>query len=142
MVVRASMGTPGRFPVKVYYEDTDSLSVVYYANYLKYLERARSEFFADAGFAPWALNDEGVVVAVYNADLTFLAPARLGDTCEVATSVTKHTALRVFLDQRISRGETVLVKAAISLVFLTPELKLREAPAEIVAWLREHWPNP
>jgi acyl-CoA thioesterase FadM len=61
----------GRFEVKVYYEDVDSLSVVYYANYLKYLERGRSEFFADAGFAPWSLNDQGVLVAVYKADLTF-----------------------------------------------------------------------
>ena len=137
-----SMGNSSRFPVKVYYEDTDSLSVVYYANYLKYLERGRSEFFADAGFAPWALNQEGVIVAVHEANLTFLAPARLGDTCEVVTSVKKHTALRVILDQQIVRGETPLVKATITLVFLSPELKLREAPAEIGAWLKEHWPNP
>ena len=135
------MGNAGRLPVKVYYEDTDSLSVVYYANYLKYLERGRSEFFADAGFAPWALNDEGVIVAVYNADLTFLAPARLGDTCEVVTSVDKHTALRVILDQQILRGDTQLVKAKIALVFLSPELKLREAPDAIASWLKEHWPN-
>ena len=135
------MGNPGRFPVKVYYEDTDSLSVVYYANYLKYLERGRSEFFADAGFAPWTLNDQGVIVAVYKADLTFAAPARLGDTCEVVTSVTTHTPLRIVLDQQIVRGDTPLVNAVISLVFLSRELKLREAPEDIAAWLKEHWPN-
>lgn len=135
------MGTPGRIPVKVYYEDTDSLSVVYYANYLKYLERGRSEFFADAGFAPWALNEQGVIAAVYHADMTFLAPARLGDTCEVVTSVDKHTPLRLTLDQRIVRGDTQLVKATIALVFLSHELKLREAPPDIAAWLREDWPN-
>lgn len=135
------MGTPERISVKVYYEDTDSLSVVYYANYLKYLERGRSEFFAAAGYAPWALNDAGVVVAVYNADLTFLAPARLGDTCEVTTTITKHTPLRIIMDQRITRGDTELVKAVISLVFLSPDLKLREAPDEIAAWLKAEWPN-
>ena len=135
-------GTPARLPVKVYYEDTDSLSVVYYANYLKYLERGRSEFFADAGFAPWALNEQGILVAVYHADLTFLAPARLGDTCEVVTSVSKHTPLRLILDQNIELGETQLIKGKVTLVFLNGDLKLVETPASIAAWLKESWPNP
>lgn len=134
-------GTPGRLPVKVYYEDTDSLSVVYYANYLKYLERGRSEFFADAGFAPWALNDEGIIAAVYRADLTFLSPARLGDTCEVVTSVAQHTGHRLVLDQSIMLGKTRLVKAAVTLVFLTRVLELREIPPDIARWLGEEWPN-
>lgn len=135
-------GNPGRFPVKVYYEDTDSLSVVYYANYLKYLERGRTEFFAEAGFAPWALNEQGIIVAVYRADLTFLSPARLGDTCEVVTSVVKHTRHRVILDQSIVRGKTRSIKAKITLVFLNRDLKLREMPTHIATWLEESWPNP
>lgn len=134
-------GIPGRFPVKVYYEDVDSLQVVYYANYLKYLERGRSEFFADAGFAPWSLNEQGVLAAVYQADLTFLSPARLGDACEVVTSVVKHTPLRVVLEQNIVRGETRLVKATITLVFLNRDLALREAPPDIAAWLKRDWPS-
>jgi tol-pal system-associated acyl-CoA thioesterase len=142
-VIRGSMaGTPGRFSVKVYYEDTDSLSVVYYANYLKYLERGRTEFFANAGFAPWTLNEQGIIVAVHRADLTFLAPARLGDTCEVVTSVAKHTSHRVILDQSVTRGETQSIKAQITLVFLNRDLQLRETPADIAAWLEETWPNP
>ena len=135
-------GRPGRFPVKVYYEDTDSLSVVYYANYLKYLERGRSEFFAAAGFSPWALNEQGIVVAVHHADLTFLAPARLGDTCEVVTSVAKHTSHRLILDQSILRGDTPSVKAKISLVFLNSDLVLGEIPPNVASWLKETWPNP
>jgi acyl-CoA thioester hydrolase len=131
----------GRFEVKVYYEDVDSLSVVYYANYLKYLERGRSEFFADAGFAPWSLNDQGVLVAVYKADLTFSAPARLGDTCEVVTSIVSHTPLRVVLDQNVVRGDTRLVKGLVTLVFLDRDLKLREAPSDVSAWLKREWPN-
>ncbi|MBT8452364.1 MAG: YbgC/FadM family acyl-CoA thioesterase [Deltaproteobacteria bacterium] len=134
-------GTPGRFPVKVYYEDTDSLSVVYYANYLKYLERGRSEFFAAAGLAPWTLNEQGIIVAVYRADLTFLSPARLGDTLEVVTSVVEYTQHRLVLDQSIVRGKTRSVKGEISLVFLNRDLELREMPDMIAAWLREHWPN-
>jgi acyl-CoA thioester hydrolase len=133
---------PGRFPVKVYYEDTDSLSVVYYANYLKYLERGRSEFFAAAGFSPWTLNEQGIVVAVHHADLTFLAPARLGDTCEVLTSVVKHTSHRLILDQSIMRGDTYSIKAKITLVFLNSDLVLREIPTDITAWLKQNWPNP
>ena len=132
----------GRLVVRVYYEDVDSLSVVYYANYLKYLERGRSEFFADAGFAPWSLNEQGVLAAVYKADLTFLAPARLGDTCEVVTTVATHTPLRVVLDQQIVRGEKRLVKATITLVFLDRHLKLQEAPEDISAWLNREWPKP
>lgn len=131
----------GRFSVKVYYEDVDSLSVVYYANYLKYMERGRSEFFADAGFAPWSLNEQGVLAAVYQADLTFSAPARLGDTCEVLTTVSNHTPLRVVLEQNIVRGGTRLVKGIITLVFLDRNLKLREAPGDIVAWLKRDWPT-
>jgi tol-pal system-associated acyl-CoA thioesterase len=134
--------TPGRFPVKVYYEDTDSLSVVYYANYLKYLERGRSEFFADAGFAPWTLNEQGIIVTVYRADLTFLSPARLGDSCEVVTSVAQHTRHRLVLDQSIMLGKTRSIKAAITLVFLNRDLELREIPTNITAWLEENWPNP
>ena len=135
-------GTPGRFPVKVYYEDTDSLSVVYYANYLKYLERGRSEFFSAAGFAPWTLNERGTIVAVHHADITFLAPARLGDTCEVVTSVVKHTSHRLILDQSILREGAQSIKAKISLVFLNADLVLGEIPTDIRAWLKEHWPNP
>ncbi|MBT8494466.1 MAG: YbgC/FadM family acyl-CoA thioesterase [Deltaproteobacteria bacterium] len=134
-------GTPGRLQVKVYYEDTDSLSVVYYANYLKYLERGRSEFFADAGYSPWALNDEGIIVAVYQANLTFLAPARLGDVCEVVTSVAKYTAHRLILDQNIWKDDTQLIKAQVTLVFLDSQLRLGEAPPKIAAWLESNWPN-
>ena len=130
-----------RFAVKVYYEDVDSLQVVYYANYLKYLERGRSEFFAAAGFAPWKLNDQGVLVAVYKADLTFSAPARLGDTCEVVTSIKTHTPLRVVLEQNVVRDDTRLVKGVVTLVFLDRDLKLREAPEDVVDWLRREWPN-
>ena len=135
-------GTPGRFPVRIYYEDVDSLGIVYYANYLKYLERARSEFFTDAGFAPRKLNDQGILVAVYQADLTFAAPVRLGDTCEVVTSVQKHTPLRLILDQSVQLNGTQCVKATISLVYLERDLKLREAPADFTAWLKQNWPNP
>ena len=132
---------PGRLAVKVYYEDVDSLSVVYYANYLKYLERGRSEFFASAGFAPWNLNEQGVLAAVYKADLTFAAPARLGDECEVVTTVATHTPLRVVLEQNLVRGETQLVKGMITLVFLDRDLRLQEAPSDILAWLKREWPN-
>ncbi len=134
-------GTPGRFSVKVYYEDTDSLSVVYYANYLKYLERARSEFFADVGFPPWKLNEGGIIVTVYHADITFLSPARLGDTCEVVTSVAQYTKHRLVLDQSIMLGKTRSIKAKITLVFLNRDLVLDEIPANIAAWLNENWPN-
>ena len=135
------VGVPGRLSIRVYYQDVDSLAIVYHANYLKYLERGRAEFLVEAGFAPWDLNERGILLAVYRAELSFLAPARLGDTCEVVTSVAKHTPHRLVLDQSITRTRTPLVKARMSLVFLNRDLTLREAPDDLATWLNKDWPS-
>lgn len=132
-------GSPGRVQLRVYYQDVDSLAIVYHANYLKYLERGRVEFLSEAGFAPWALNEQGILMAIYRAELAFLAPARLGDVCEVVTSVADHTAHRLVLSQLIRRAETRLLEATMSLVFLNRDLTLRETPADMATWLNQEW---
>lgn len=123
----------GRIPLKVYYEDTDCLGVVYYANYLKYFERGRSELFAAGGrpIAEW--NRLGFVVAVYRVDVTFRAPARLGDELEVITErISGGSAYRLKLRQRVLRGEDVLTEATVDLVCLDQDFELREFPAEML----------
>ena len=75
---------PFSFPVRVYYEDTDAAGVVYYANYLKFMERARTEWLASLGFPLAAFESEhGVAFVVHRAEIDFLAPARLNDRLDV-----------------------------------------------------------
>jgi len=122
----------GRLDVKVYYEDTDSLGVVYYANYLKYLERGRTELIDGMGrsIADW--NRDGFNFAVYKANLTFLAPARLGDRCTVVTRVAGGSPYRMRMNQTLEKGDETITKAEIHLVCLDGELKLREFPPEMI----------
>ncbi|MBW2522757.1 MAG: YbgC/FadM family acyl-CoA thioesterase [Deltaproteobacteria bacterium] len=123
----------GTVPVKVYYEDTDCLGVVYYANYLKYFERGRSELFAAAGrpIAEW--NRLGFLVAVYKIDVTFRAPARLGDELEVVTErMEGGSAYRLKLAQQVVRDGETITEAEVHLVCLDESFELREFPPEIV----------
>lgn len=123
----------GQIQVKVYYEDTDSLGVVYYANYLKYFERGRSELFAAAGtpIAEW--NRLGFLVAVYKANVTFHAPARLGDALEVVTRrLGGGSPYRVKLNQQILREGKLLTDAEIHLVCLDEAFELREFPDQML----------
>lgn len=133
-----SVPAEGRIPVKVYYEDTDCLGVVYYANYLKYFERGRSELFASAGrpIAEW--NDLGFLVAVYKAEVTFRAPARLGDELEVVSRrLPGGSSYRVKLLQQIVRDEEVITEGEIHLVCLDESFELREFPEDMLG----QWPE-
>jgi acyl-CoA thioester hydrolase len=135
MTTEGSMLVPerGSIRVKVYYEDTDCLGVVYYANYLKYFERGRSELFAARGrpIAEW--NRLGFLVAVYKVDVTFRAPARLGDELEVATErLPGGSAYRLKLRQRVLRDGHVITEAEVHLVCLDEAFELREFPAEML----------
>jgi tol-pal system-associated acyl-CoA thioesterase len=121
-----------RIRVKVYYEDTDSLGVVYYANYLKFLERARTELI-DGGGKPIQLwNREGYNFAVYQLRIKYLKPARLGDELEVVTTGAGGSDYRRKLRQVIERAGEVITEAEVDLVCLDAELKLREFPADAI----------
>lgn len=93
------------YPVHVYYEDTDAGGVVYYANYLKFAERGRSEAIRALGVPHDRLRDEsGVVLAVHKLAAEYLSPARLDDDLVVHTRVTSVTGASVHLDQEVRRG--------------------------------------
>lgn len=110
---------PFALAVRVYYEDTDAGAVVYYANYLRFMERARTEWLDALGFALPALEREhGITFAVRRAEIDFLRPARLADRLDVTVEPTGRGASWLDLAQRVLRDGAALASAAIALVCL------------------------
>ncbi len=108
-----------RLAVRVYYEDTDLAGIVYYANYLKFIERARTEWVRGLGVDQVRLKAEtGVVFAVRRVVADYLAPARFDDLLEVTTAVLAVTGARVVLAQEVWRGADRLFAAEVTLVAL------------------------
>ncbi len=118
--------------IKVYYEDTDSLGIVYYANYLKYMERGRTEFINSKGKEIQVWNAEGYNFAVFEMNIKFLKPARLGDTVKVITGITGGgSEYRMKFDQRIELTGVVLIQAVVDIICLDEKFKLRAFPSEL-----------
>ena len=104
------------WPVRVYWEDTDAGGVVYYATYLKFMERARSEWLRALGFEQDALRDEaGVVFVVRRVEVDYLAPARFNEQIEVSVSLHEIGRASLSVTQTLSRGPTRLVSALVTL---------------------------
>lgn len=104
------------FGTEVYYEDTDLSGFVYHANYLKFIERARSSWVADLGIDQTTMRAEGLVFAVRRIEADFLAPAQLGDVLEVRTFVASAGPARMVLRQSVQRCGIVLFEAVVTLV--------------------------
>ena len=105
------------WPVRVYYEDTDAGGVVYYANYLAFMERARTEWLRSLGYENQQLLDEqGVVFAVRRAAVDYISPARLDDLLEVVVSLSRIKRASLVFEQQILRGDELLCKGEIMLV--------------------------
>ncbi len=106
-------------PVRVYYEDTDLAGIVYYANYLKYIERGRSEWIASLGVDQTQMfANQGVVFAVRRIEADYLRPARFGEDLVVTTEVTGLTGARILLDQAVLRNGETLFRCAVVLICL------------------------
>jgi acyl-CoA thioester hydrolase len=109
------------FAIRVYYEDTDAAGVVYYANYLRYMERARTEWLEALGFPLAAFEREhDVAFAVHRAEIDFLAPARLNDRLAVSVEVRERGASRLVVAQQVLRDGTALVNGLIVLACVDP----------------------
>lgn len=101
------------WPVRVYYEDTDSGGVVYHANYLKYFERARTEYLRKLGFQLDALlRDEGVLFVVRSLQIDYLKPARFNDALEVSTEITTVRSASLIFRQTLLRTNDDMLSAA------------------------------
>ena len=118
--------------LRVYYEDTDLAGIVYYANYLKYIVRARSDWVRDLGIDQRAMREEfGMVFAVRRAALDYISPARFDDWLTVRTEVTRLTGARLELMQSVLRKETLLLTAAVTLVCLDPDARATRLPENL-----------
>ena len=106
-----------RFPIRVYYEDTDMAGIVYYANYLKYIERARSAWVREMGIDQNEMREkDGVVFAVRRVEADYLSSAKFDDELEVRTSTQAVTGARLVMEQQVLRGEEVLFSAVVTIV--------------------------
>ena len=121
-----------RFPVRVYYEDTDAAGVVYYANYLKFAERARSEMLRQLGMPPSALMaDPGIAFAVRGLTVEYLKPARLDDLLEVRTRILEMKGASLDAEQVIGRGGSDLVRMQVRLACMNTSGRAARLPAAV-----------
>lgn len=119
------------FPIRVYYEDTDMAGIVYYANYLRYIERARSDWVREIGIDQNAMRDEGVVFAVRRVEADYLIPAKFDDALQVETSVQQVSGARLVMDQVVKRGDQPLFKAVVTIVCVSDTGAPARLPANI-----------
>ncbi|WP_283176249.1 tol-pal system-associated acyl-CoA thioesterase [Gemmobacter sp. 24YEA27] len=124
------------FSLRVWYEDTDLAGIVYYANYLKFIERGRSDWVAARGIDQIALRDQqDIVFAVRRVEADYLRPAKFQDALTVTTTLTSVTGARIVLDQEVRRQDETLFRATVTLVCLTGAGQASRIPAEIRARL-------
>lgn len=122
--------------LRVYYEDTDLAGIVYYANYLKFIERGRSELLRARGIDQAALQrDTGVVFAVRHLEIDYHAPARFDDLLTVTTRIELLRGARIGLDQQVLRDHTVLVAARVTIVAVGRDGRAVRIPPAIRAAL-------
>lgn len=107
------------FPVRVYYEDTDAEGVVYYANYLKFLERARSEWLREHDLPVAELaSQQNIIFVVARVEIDYLSPARLDDLLSASVELTRASRAQFMLDQQITCGDKILSNAVLKMVCL------------------------
>jgi len=117
--------------LRVYYEDTDLAGIVYYANYLKFIERARSEMLKEANVNQMDLIKRGYFFVVTSLKADYLKPAYFEDSLKVITEVTKIKGASIILQQTIFRSEKVLFEASIRLALIDKSGKAARLPANI-----------
>jgi acyl-CoA thioester hydrolase len=127
------VGPEHRFALSVYYEDTDAFGVVYYANYLKFMERARSDMIRAAGVDQVAeLRESGSAYVVVEVDIRYRSPGRLGDDLQVVSTLLQVRACSVDIQQRVMRGTEMLTDATVTAAFLDRDGRPRRQPKEWV----------
>ena len=120
------------YKLKVYYEDTDAGGIVYYANYLKFLERARTEALVTLGFNNKKIKEDfGSLIIVKSCNVDYKKPAHLEDELNIRSFVKSITKTSFFMNQFISRGEDIIVEAKVHLVFVNNEGKPTRIPGTL-----------
>lgn len=120
-----------RTQIRVYYEDTDMAGVVYYANYLKFLERGRSDAVRDAGISQLAMRDAGLVFVVRRVEADYRRPARFEDVLTIETTLEDMRGARFTMPQTIWRGEEKVMDARVECAVMDLSGRPARLPAEI-----------
>ncbi len=126
------------FPIRIYYEDTDAGGIVYYANYLRYAERARTEFLRHLGInQEEMLKQEGKGFVVRDCHISYKSPAKLDDALNVTCKVTEIKGASLKMEQKLYRGDSILCEIEITLVFLSlPAMRPSKISPEILSLLQ------
>tara|TARA_B100000780_G_scaffold261232_1_gene213546 strand:- start:578 stop:1000 length:423 start_codon:yes stop_codon:yes gene_type:complete len=120
------------YKLKIYYEDTDAGGVVYYANYLKFIERARTEALISLGFNNRKIKDDfGALIVVKSCNIEYIKPAYLEDELSVRSFVKSITKTSFFMNQFVSRGEDIIADAKVHLVFVNNDGKPMRIPGTL-----------
>ncbi len=121
-----------RMSLRVYYEDTDMAGIVYYANYLRFLERGRSDAVREVGCDQLDMRDRlGIVFVVRRVEIDYRAPARMDDVLVVETETAKLGGATMVMPQRVWREDTLIVEADVRVAMMTLEGRPARLPAEI-----------
>jgi len=118
-------------PIRIYYEDTDMAGIVYYANYLKFIERGRSEWVREIGMDQLKMKEAGIVFVVRRVEADYLGSAKLDDELIVETEVANVTGVRLLMEQRVKRGEELLFHAMVTVVCMNDAGQPVRLPANI-----------
>ena len=128
-----------RHKIKVYYEDTDAGGVVYYANYLKFIERARSEALSDIGLSNLKIKkDFGALIVVKSCNINFIKPAHLEDLLKIKSFITSLSKVSLLMDQVVSRNNEIIATAKVHLVFVNEKNKPVKIPEKILKYLKPY----
>jgi len=119
---------PHTINVKIYYEDTDAGGIVYHANYLRYLERARTEFLKEKGIDVAEYHRKGVFFAVVHVDIYFKSPAQLGDIITITTEVAELKNASINVKNQIFKEDKLLVEAFITFACLNSNYRPMRLP--------------
>jgi tol-pal system-associated acyl-CoA thioesterase len=126
-------------PLRVYIEDTDAGGIVYYVNYLKFMERARTELMRELGFGKDFIFTSELMFVVQEVDVQYLQPARLDDELAVTAEPVEIGAAYMLMRQSVRRGETVLAEGTVKIVCVDKhKLNPKRMPATMLAQLRDY----
>ena len=137
-------GREHRLPVRIYYEDTDFTGMVYHANYLRYFERGRSDFFRIAGISHTALLAlaEPTAFTLVRIELDFKQAARVDDALLVRTTYDTIAGARLMVSQRITRADELIAQAQVQAVCIDLRGRAKRPPPAMVELLRPYFAAP
>ena len=131
------MNKNNRLTIRVYYEDTDCGNVVYYANYLRYMERGRTELLRELGIELSGFHEQDTVFSVVEANVKYKQPARYNDLLTVITTVKEISGASLTFQSDIRRGETLLVSGEVKLACVKHSTGMpKRIPTEIISLLK------